>query len=354
MQGVRGSNPLTSTKWTAREFPARSWYWESDMSLASRILSSTLSRVALASLTALTLTGVVGTAAFADAPIPPPSPADLNAQIKLATTKATTATLGPQILTAAKSSYELGPCVQDISSPGNRFTQCDFGSVSAAKTVVLLGDSQASMWLPAFDAAGKAHGFHVILLARLGCNSNPLVTLSFTGAVDPQCAVFRTASLNLIKTLHSPIVMFAQIHRFPLFAKQKPVPNTTWTSSMVSLFSSLKGAGAKSIAFLEPAPVDPVDAATCLSQHLSSSQKCTFSASVGFVNDARTADEKAATSSRVPIINTLSLFCTSSVTAPTTKCPAQVNGQLVYADRWHTSAQYAAYSWRALAALAKL
>jgi len=283
-----------------------------------------------------------------------PAPSQLTAQIKEATTKPTTFDLGPQVLASAKSSYELGPCVQNLSAPGDRFLECDFGLTQATKTVVLLGDSQASMWLPAFDAAGQARNFHVVLLSRLGCNSNPLVLLSFTGNVDAQCSVFRKASLDYIKTLKSPLVFVSQAHRYPLSASKTPVTDSAWTASMKTLYASLKSSGASSISFIEQAPVDPIDAAGCLSRNMKSSQKCTYSASQGVITSARASDETAAKASHVTIINVLPLFCTSAALTTSTKCPVQVNGVLVYADRWHTSSQYAAYNWQALASLAKL
>jgi hypothetical protein len=257
-------------------------------------------------------------------------------------------------MAAANSAYEIGPCVQNQSTPGDRFTQCDFGTTNASRTVVLLGDSQAAMWLPAFDAAGKAHDFRVVLLSRLGCNSNPLVLLSFTGSVDQQCAVFRSAALAYIKQLHAPQVFVSQLHRYPLTPQSTPVSDATWTASMETLFASLRAAGAASISFLEPAPVSPVDPASCLARQMPASQKCTYAASAGVIASARADDNAAALAMHVTIVNTLSLFCTSSSIATTTLCPVQVNGVLVYADRWHTTAQYATYVWPSLAALTKL
>ena len=315
-----------------------------------RHLPRRVTTVLAATITTLSL----GTAAGALATPTPPTPTQLAAQIKAATTKPATTDLGPQVLAAAKSSYELGPCVQNQSTPGDRFLQCDFGSTHATKTVVLLGDSQAAMWLPAFDAAGQAHNFHVVLLARLGCNSNPLVLLSFTGTVDAQCSVFRKASLKYIKTLHSPLVFVSQMHRYQVSASNTPVSDANWTTSMKTLYSSLKASGASSTSFIEEAPVDPVDAAGCLARNLTASHKCTYSASLGIISSARAADEAAASVSHVPVINTMPIFCTSLAIATSTQCPVQVNGVLVYADRWHTTSQYAAYSWQALAALAKL
>jgi hypothetical protein len=303
--------------------------------------------------TVATLGLLISSPAMVSAVTTTPTPAQLTAEIVAASKTATSVNLASQLTGAANSSYEQGPCVQSQSAPGDRFTSCDFGTTSASKTVVLLGDSQASMWLPAFDAAGKAHNFHVILLSRLGCNSNPIVLKSFSGSVDAGCAVFRTATLKYIKTLTAPLVFVAQIHRFAQYANGTAVTNAAWTASMNTFFASLKSAGA-TVSFIEPAPVSPVDAAGCLSRNIGASQKCTFTLDKGVVADSRASDDAAVVKSKVTMVNTFSLFCTATAVAATTKCPAQVAGLLVYSDRWHTTTQYATHVWQAMAALTKL
>jgi hypothetical protein len=292
-------------------------------------------------------------AAPASTPSPTSSPSTaLATQIKLAATSPTSANLESQLLDPHFD--EARPCIQSISSPGNVFTQCDFGTPNASRTVVLLGDSQAAMWLPAFDAAGKAHDFRVVLLSRLACNSNPIALINYLGTVDSQCAVFRTAALAYIKTLHAPQVFLSQQHLSPVAANHAPISDATWTASMETLFASLRAAGATSISFLEPVPVAPVDPASCLARNVTASQMCTYPASQGVIIHDRADDDAAALAMHVTTVNTLSLFCTSSVLSSTTMCPDQVNGLLVYADRWHVTTQYAAYVWPYLAALAKL
>lgn len=282
-----------------------------------------------------------------------PTAQQLAIKIKTATTTPTKVNLASQIQAAQRSSYKDGPCFQEQSTPGNQFSQCDFGAVSAKKIVVLLGDSTAAMWLPAFDAAGRAHQFHVILLARIGCNLHGIILKSWTGAVDPQCAVFRSAAVDFIKNLQKPQVFIVQQNRNPVTASGHPVTSTEWISAMKTFYSKLKAAGA-TVAFIEPAPVDPIDAATCLSQNSRTSTKCNFPASAGFIRTAKDADDQAAAAAKVPTINTLSLFCTSSSVTAATICPVQVDGTLVYADRWHINRRYSEYVWQGLAALLKL
>src|SRR5207302_10722695 len=46
---------------------------------------------------------------------------------------------------------------------------CAFGDLAGSRTVVVLGDSNAFMWLPAFDQIGKRLHWKVIVLAKNSC-----------------------------------------------------------------------------------------------------------------------------------------------------------------------------------------
>jgi peptidoglycan/LPS O-acetylase OafA/YrhL len=74
------------------------------------------------------------------------------------------------------SVYEDG-CHQDINE--DAAIHCELGDTQASLTVVLVGGSHATQWLPALDAIGREHGVRVINMTKSGCpfgampNSNP-------------------------------------------------------------------------------------------------------------------------------------------------------------------------------------
>jgi hypothetical protein len=53
--------------------------------------------------------------------------------------------------------------------PTNLGTTCSFSDTTATKTLMLFGDSQASMWLPAFNIAGELLHWKILLEAKDGC-----------------------------------------------------------------------------------------------------------------------------------------------------------------------------------------
>jgi hypothetical protein len=63
-------------------------------------------------------------------------------------------------------------CLIDESAStalGNRPANCDFGDVKSSRTMVPFGDSNAWMWLPAFNVLGRDLHFRVEFDARAGC-----------------------------------------------------------------------------------------------------------------------------------------------------------------------------------------
>ena len=58
-----------------------------------------------------------------------------------------------------------------IAVPSNVSTYCAYGDLSSTKVLLLTGDSQAGMWLPALDAMGTQLGYKVIFLAMRECSA---------------------------------------------------------------------------------------------------------------------------------------------------------------------------------------
>jgi SGNH domain (fused to AT3 domains) len=54
--------------------------------------------------------------------------------------------------------------------PPDAAVRCAYGATAAAPTILLAGDSQAGMWLPALGVVGHALGWRVVILAKEGCS----------------------------------------------------------------------------------------------------------------------------------------------------------------------------------------
>lgn len=85
---------------------------------------------------------------------------------------------------------------------------CLLGDVDASTTVMLLGDSHAMQWIPAFDAAAKDAGLRLAVRWRHGCPAAevPVVQPSERGS----CTTFQEGSLRLVEDLRPDAVVVGQ------------------------------------------------------------------------------------------------------------------------------------------------
>ena len=80
--------------------------------------------------------------------------------------------LTPPLADAARDGGELLAKTQtgcNANSQPVTVPACIWGDRAGSRTLVLLGDSHARMWLPAFDAIGKRLHWKVVLLAKSSC-----------------------------------------------------------------------------------------------------------------------------------------------------------------------------------------
>ncbi len=118
------------------------------------------------------------TVALATTSSPPPSFKTLTIWVGVATKINTMpATTDPAVtsinpLTDASLSPQRAGCWvngNNVAVPATAATQCAYGDLSATRTILLTGDSQAGMWLPSLDAFGTANAWKIVYLAMREC-----------------------------------------------------------------------------------------------------------------------------------------------------------------------------------------
>lgn len=65
----------------------------------------------------------------------------------------------------------LDGCIADFDT--QEALSCEYGDVTASRTIALAGGSHAEHWLTALDVLGREHGFRVVTFVKMGC---PLTT----------------------------------------------------------------------------------------------------------------------------------------------------------------------------------
>ena len=234
--------------------------------------------------------------------------------------------------------------------PTNASTLCSWGDRTSSKIVVLTGDSQAGMWLPALDYAGRTMHFRAVLLAEPGCPA-----WGDPGA--PGDSVYATITVASCDAWRASVVAYAkQVHPYAVLLAgdfRRSSTDTTVTGNtpfyltrVGQSVTAFRASGAK-VAFVGAIPqlgfsiVGGRTNAVCLSI-TSPVTKCELAPSVMIDALATTVETKVSTAKSVKIIPTSQMICT------TKRCVIFVKGggstHLVFADNWHVNRYFAAWT----------
>ncbi|HTT60011.1 MAG TPA: SGNH hydrolase domain-containing protein [Acidimicrobiales bacterium] len=213
---------------------------------------------------------------------------------------------------------------------------CPLGDTSSKKTMILLGDSQAHMWAPAFIAIARAQHERLIVLAKDACPPWLATYLTTGMSPFPQCTAFHKWALSEIQKLR-PAQVYVTGAEGPLGVSSinlKPVSSLLKDIRKISPSTSV----------LSNIPWPTNDPVTCLSAHSSDISGCNMPEGEfkSLYGKFHTTLKEAAKSSGATFVNVDALFCTKFT------CPVVVANHLVYYDDYHITWQYADYVATAL------
>lgn len=244
---------------------------------------------------------------------------------------------------------------QTATTPlGDRPASCDFGDVRAARTMVLYGDSNAWMWLPAFNELGIADGFRVELDARAGCEVADLTLLdnsASTRATAEACTGFRAFALHQI-AVEKPFLVVVVDYEYTdhLNLDYAPYRQSAYLAALTSTIATIHQSAATTV-MLSPPPPHFGNLVTCLSQNAADIQACAVPAACLDGNNYRYprcqypagSDGSIKNIIGLPgavkaghglFINVSKLFCTSVT------CPPVIDNTVVMFDQIHVSEHY--------------
>jgi peptidoglycan/LPS O-acetylase OafA/YrhL len=147
---------------------------------------------------------------------------------------------------------------------------CMLGDVDSDTTVLLLGDSHAMHWIPAFDAAASDAGLRLAVRWRHGCPAAE-VNVEQPAERGP-CGDFQAASLRVVDDLRPDAVVVSQAQIYA--DRMQHTDGTrmtedevrdTWTSANDALFAHLTAATPRVIAVKDNPQLD-IDPLECLTR----------------------------------------------------------------------------------------
>ena len=221
---------------------------------------------------------------------------------------------------------------------------CVFGDPKGSKTIVLLGDSHAGMWFPAFDALAKRAHWKLVVLMKAVC---PAVNLNFwywpTDGPYPACDTWHQYTTSRVNALDPAVVVLTSWwHGVGIVPNGQPPTLGQWQLGLESSLGSITSPGTKKVV-LGDIPYLTQTGPQCLAAHGTDVQACTTPASQAVLTDHEQTLQAAAQATGATYISPTSWLCTSV-------CTAVIGRYDVYADASEITNQYVDYLQGALAA----
>lgn len=217
--------------------------------------------------------------------------------------------------------------------------KCVFGDTTSSKTLVLLGDSHAQMWLPALIRIGATHKLKVVLLYLPVCPAATLDVWSSTyHAPYKGCTTTRSAWIEDLNKLHPAAIVLAE-RTYGIYSAASGgtqlFTDAQWTQGLETTIATLQPSGAKIAVLGDIITFDsPVPA--CLAAHPSAVQLCSVPAPNSARPNHQGAEKAAAKAEKVLFVNPMPWLCT-------TTCSPVIGKYIAYYDQYHVSVTYDAY-----------
>jgi peptidoglycan/LPS O-acetylase OafA/YrhL len=214
---------------------------------------------------------------------------------------------------------------------GTQPADCVYGDAHADTTIVLIGDSHAGHWFPAFNVLAKRNGWRLIPLVKASC---PFIDMRvyhpFAAREYTECAAWRARAIRAANAARPDLVVVATAYRGirPIVAADNSA--RAQGEAMAREIGRLRAPAA----IIVDSPRSNTDVPGCLSRHPTDVHECAIRRSEAFPATFGARERVAATRSGAAIIDIVAAVC------PSTPCPVVRDGMILYRDGHHLTATF--------------
>ncbi|MEO8937728.1 MAG: acyltransferase family protein [Burkholderiaceae bacterium] len=226
-------------------------------------------------------------------------------------------------------------------------TECAFGrTIHPQKTIVLFGDSHADHWsTPLVDIADK-RGWRVITLLKAFCPAIASdVYVERLHRVSSECVQWRSSAMERIAGLHPDLVVIGEASSAYVTSKwnvgdRHAVASEDWATAMAATVNTLTAAGIP-VLIMRDTPRADESSAVCLARVVwrgGDPGRCALVRTAAIDDRVANAERAAAASARTASYQDWTdAFCDRE------RCPAVIDGVIVYRDSNHISDAFASH-----------
>ncbi|MEJ7832663.1 MAG: acyltransferase family protein [Nocardioides sp.] len=245
--------------------------------------------------------------------------------------------LSPNLLDLRDSIADVGDC--DYTEAERRL--CAHGDADGSRTVVVIGDSHARAWIPAFDRIADVGEWKSYYLVKAQCPAAHVVVAPLDEERPfTECSEFQDWVIDQVDSIKPDLVVVASSppvngvydgdNHYEAVEKIAPLLEAGYDE----LFREL-GAATERLVLLRDVPRSPGDPGDCLTQREPSLEDCMFEP----VERSRTLGDVAVDSAELAgaeVVDPTPWLCYLD------DCPVVIGGTLTYRDTDHITTEYAA------------
>jgi SGNH domain (fused to AT3 domains) len=231
-------------------------------------------------------------------------------------------------------------CLGAFDDTSAELSHCTFGDPGGKKTMVLVGDSHASMWAPAVDQLAVRQGWRLVVLNKVNCGAADLFPyLAQEKRPYKECVAWHDWVTSELDTLKASLVIFtSEVREFRLADGGHNTPQT-WQAGLTKTLDANTSPGRDLVVLGDIPYIWPGSYGAgpdCLATHADDVQACSAPVDEAVLGDFQAAEKAAAAAGGATYVDATRWFCTS-------RCWSVVNGMQVYGDWQHITATYAKY-----------